>query len=68
MKNHYFEANPTYPEECRRCGDSHDAPIHELDGVPVGDAEDEGPDDMPGEDWPPNVVAYLEAVGIRQPA
>lgn len=41
MKPHSFQSPAGIIDECELCGHSADHPIHELDGVAIGDAEDD---------------------------
>lgn len=43
MKPHHF--NEDADGTCELCGKSADHPIHELDAVPIGDAEDDPRED-----------------------
>lgn len=48
MKPHSFQPDPDeYHSDCDLCGETADAPIHEIDGVPPGDAEDDLPPNCP---------------------
>lgn len=47
MRPHSFASDFDHTEMCELCGETADAPIHELDGVLVGDAEDDLPQERP---------------------
>lgn len=76
MKPHNYQADLDAHEEdderCALCNEYADHPIHEMDGVAPGDAEDDftPPDDdepMHSEGFPPTVASFFDETGVSQP-
>lgn len=74
MKPHHFAHDDDH-DRCALCNETSDHPIHELDGVPPGDAEDDftPPDDEEPEfsDGPETVATvaclFEDAYGQEMP-